>query len=122
VTDYRLEISREDGKPVEPRCIELDGQSYFAAIGGSVQGVLLYTSDGSEQIPAVLFGFDVDVDTNEPITVGVVSTVAGAKFFAESINEAVRSAEQELAEMEAAAGAKVIPLPLPFPEPDKEGA
>jgi hypothetical protein len=70
----------------------------------------------------VLFGFDVDVDTNEPITVGVVSTVAGAKFFAESINEAVRSAEQELAEMEAAAGAKVIPLPLPFPEPDKEGA
>lgn len=120
MTDYRLEIIREDGKPVEPRCIELDGQGYFAAIGGSVQGVLLYTPDGSEQIPAVLFGFDVDVDDNEPITIGVVSTVDGAKFFAESINEAVRSAEQELASI--AAEAKVIPLPLPLPEPDKEGA
>ncbi len=114
MSDYRIEVTRGDGRVVEPLVVELDDQMFFSAVGGSVQAVMLGIDD--ERVAAVCLEFNVAVGDGEHMAVGFVTTIEGADFFAQSIVDATAETRR-LFNVDARVDADVLQFPVPPDQP-----
>lgn len=90
MSDYRVEVTREDGKAIHPAVVEVDGQGFFVANGVKVQAIGLMPSEGGAMVPVITAEYVVEIEDGEHMPLGVVVSVEGARHIISALTEALQ--------------------------------